>query len=57
LVTVKEDLGFGQEGEGTEKITIADHDQRNCRKEAQKVSGIIYQLFLNERLKMILLYV
>jgi hypothetical protein len=34
---VKEDLGFGQTGEKTEKITIAEYDMRAAKKEIQKV--------------------
>lgn len=37
MLTVKEDAGFGQEGEREEKITISEHDQRACLKEFQKV--------------------
>ncbi|KAE8887017.1 hypothetical protein PF005_g8414 [Phytophthora fragariae] len=36
VVTVKEDLGFGQTGERDEKITVAEHDQRMVWKELQR---------------------
>ncbi|OWZ07326.1 putative membrane protein [Phytophthora megakarya] len=36
VVTVKEDLGFGQTGERDEKITVAEHDQRMVMKEIQR---------------------
>lgn len=37
VLTVKEDLGFGQEGEKEEKITVAEYDVRQTMKEVQKV--------------------
>lgn len=37
MVTVKEDVGFGQVGDKDEKITISEHDMRFCTKEAQRV--------------------
>jgi hypothetical protein len=37
VVTVKEDLGFGQTGERDEKITVAEHDQRMIMKDIQRV--------------------
>ncbi|RHY09374.1 hypothetical protein DYB25_003371 [Aphanomyces astaci] len=40
-VIVKEDLGFGQEGEKTEKITIGEHDQRAALKDIQKVRVLL----------------
>ncbi|RLN71486.1 hypothetical protein BBJ28_00023641 [Nothophytophthora sp. Chile5] len=36
VVTVKEDLGFGQLGDKDEKITVAEHDQRMVMKEVQR---------------------
>ncbi|KAG7388889.1 hypothetical protein PHYPSEUDO_011723 [Phytophthora pseudosyringae] len=36
VVTVKEDLGFGQTGDRDEKITVAEHDQRVVMKEIQR---------------------
>lgn len=37
VVTVKEDVGFGQVGDKDEKITISEHDMRFCKKELQRV--------------------
>ncbi|KAK1928764.1 Uncharacterized protein P3T76_015702 [Phytophthora citrophthora] len=36
VITVKEDLGFGQTGDRDEKITVAEHDQRMVWKEIQR---------------------
>ncbi|ETI36745.1 hypothetical protein F441_17049 [Phytophthora nicotianae CJ01A1] len=36
VITVKEDLGFGQTGDRDEKITVAEHDQRVVMKEIQR---------------------
>ncbi|OQR92270.1 hypothetical protein ACHHYP_03869 [Achlya hypogyna] len=48
LVVVKEDLGFGMEGEKTEKITVGLHDQRVAQKEMQKiVLGLAVATFLH----------
>jgi hypothetical protein len=41
VVTVKEDLGFGQEGDKLEKISVGLHDQRVAIKEAQKVKSLL----------------
>ncbi|ETV66911.1 hypothetical protein H257_16719 [Aphanomyces astaci] len=47
-VIVKEDLGFGQEGEKTEKITIGEHDQRAALKDIQKVAlGLAVSSFIH----------
>ncbi|OQS03806.1 hypothetical protein THRCLA_03902 [Thraustotheca clavata] len=48
LVVVKEDLGFGMQGEKTEKITVGVHDQRVALKEMQKiVLGFAVATFLH----------
>ncbi|KAI9913600.1 hypothetical protein PsorP6_005860 [Peronosclerospora sorghi] len=36
VLTVKEDLGFGQTGDRDEKITVAEHDQRMVMKDIQR---------------------
>ncbi|ETV90395.1 hypothetical protein H310_14822 [Aphanomyces invadans] len=47
-VTVKEDIGFGQEGDKTEKITIGEHDQRAALKDIQKVTlGLVVSSFIH----------
>ncbi|KAG9399758.1 hypothetical protein AC1031_011636 [Aphanomyces cochlioides] len=47
MVTVKEDLGFGIEGDKVEKITVGEHDKRAALTEMQKVSigPIIFDIY------------
>ncbi|GLE04870.1 hypothetical protein PINS_up013851 [Pythium insidiosum] len=48
VVIVKEDLGFGQEGERDEKITVAEHDMRMCLKEIQRYAiGTAITIFIH----------
>ncbi|TMW58530.1 hypothetical protein Poli38472_010089 [Pythium oligandrum] len=47
-VTMKEDLGFGQEGETEVKVTISEHDMRMCRKEIQRYAiGSVITVFIH----------
>ncbi|CEG44022.1 RxLR-like protein [Plasmopara halstedii] len=48
VVTVKEDLGFGQTGDRDEKITVAEHDQRAVIKELQRTAlGTLMTLLMH----------
>ncbi|KAF0718946.1 Aste57867_1380 [Aphanomyces stellatus] len=48
VVVVKEDLGFGQEGDNTEKITVGEHDKRAALKEIQKMAlGLVVTSFIH----------
>ncbi|RLN69117.1 hypothetical protein BBJ29_000686 [Phytophthora kernoviae] len=48
VITVKEDLGFGQTGDKDEKITVAEHDQRMVMKEVQRFGlGTVVTLLIH----------
>ncbi|CAK4700103.1 hypothetical protein AeMF1_020257 [Aphanomyces euteiches] len=48
MVTVKEDLGFGIEGDKVEKITVGEHDKRAALTEMQKAAlGICLTTFIH----------
>ncbi|DAZ93715.1 TPA: hypothetical protein N0F65_009641 [Lagenidium giganteum] len=48
VIIVKEDLGFGQEGDKEEKITVAEYDMRQTTKEAQRFAiGSVITIFLH----------
>ncbi|KAF1330535.1 Rxlr-like protein, partial [Globisporangium splendens] len=48
VITVKEDIGFGQEGEKDEKITVSEYDMRQTMNEVQKIAiGTAITIFIH----------